>query len=147
MQREKLWNMAQMHPPSKVVLHWEYGTLLPSQVPQPTCYWKWVGVPIPLKQDNFTSEASWAFKMARNPCQRAIIGKVGVYRATFQKTELPYMHRLRRYSCLMGAANFQVRQRQKMYKDLLHFPVVFVNSNVCICCPVSCSYQCDTVFT
>ena len=30
----------------------------PSQVPQPTCYWKWVGFPIPLKQANLTLRAS-----------------------------------------------------------------------------------------
>ena len=35
-----------------------------SQVPQPTCYWKWVGFTIPLKQDNFTLRASRAFNMA-----------------------------------------------------------------------------------
>ena len=29
-----------------------------SQVPQPTCYWKWVGFPIPLKQANLTLRAS-----------------------------------------------------------------------------------------
>ena len=36
-----------------------------SQVPQPTCYWKWVGSTIPLKQDNLTLQASRAFNMAR----------------------------------------------------------------------------------
>ena len=36
-----------------------------SQVPQPTCYWKWVGVTIPLKHHNFTLRASRAFNMAR----------------------------------------------------------------------------------
>ena len=36
-----------------------------SQVPQPTCYRKWVGCTIPLKQEFFTLEASWAFNMAR----------------------------------------------------------------------------------
>ena len=35
------------------------------QVPQPTCYWKWVGSTIPLKQDNLTLRASRAFNMAR----------------------------------------------------------------------------------
>ena len=37
----------------------------PSQVPQPTCSWKWVGCTIPLKQANLTLEASWGFNMAR----------------------------------------------------------------------------------
>ena len=32
--------------------------LLPGQVPQPTCFWKWVGCTIPLKQANLTLEAS-----------------------------------------------------------------------------------------
>ena len=32
-----------------------------SQIPQPTCYWKWVGFKIPLKQHNFTLRASRAF--------------------------------------------------------------------------------------
>jgi len=36
----------------------------PSQVLQPTCHWKWVGCTIPLKQDNFTLEASWDFNRA-----------------------------------------------------------------------------------
>ena len=30
----------------------------PSQVPQPTCYWKWVGVTMPLKAGNFSLQPS-----------------------------------------------------------------------------------------
>ena len=41
--------------------------VLTSQVPQPTCFWKWVGSTIPLKQDNLTLQASRAFNMARTP--------------------------------------------------------------------------------
>ena len=41
------------------------GWVRSSQVPQPTCYWKWVGSTIPLKQDNLTLQASRAFNMAR----------------------------------------------------------------------------------
>ena len=40
------------------------GSPQSSQVPQPTCYWKWVGVPLPLKHHNFTLQASRAFIMA-----------------------------------------------------------------------------------
>ena len=46
-------------------LLWWWSSDQSSQVPQPTCYWKWVGFTIPLKQDNFTLRASRAFNMAR----------------------------------------------------------------------------------
>ena len=36
---------------------------IPCQIPQPTCYWKWVGCKIPLKQENLTLK----------PCSSAIL--------------------------------------------------------------------------
>ena len=47
----------------EVVIIWRNFSWKPeqpgsSQVPQPTCYWKWVGFPIPLKQANLTLRAS-----------------------------------------------------------------------------------------
>ena len=46
------------NPSNLVPTHHPMCELPPSQVPQPTCYWKWVGFPIPLKQANLTLRAS-----------------------------------------------------------------------------------------
>ena len=82
---------------------------IPSQVPQPTCYWKWVGVPLPLKHHNFTLQASRAFNIAHTLGTSVLFGIVRVQRAVFQLTELSYIHWLRRYSRLTGTAGFVVR--------------------------------------
>ena len=71
-----------------------------------------VGLTIPLKQDNFTLQASWAPNMAHTHAKVMIFGIVRVWRAVFQLTELSYMHRLRCYSRLTGTANLEVRHRQ-----------------------------------
>ena len=51
---------------------------LPSQVPQPTCYWKWVGVSMPKKVGNFSlrpsSTAIWR-------CSRLSGGLLSSYRS------------------------------------------------------------------
>ena len=51
------------------------------------------------------------------------------------------MQRLRRDSCLTGAANFNFLHRQYLHKDLFQFSVVFPDSNVCISCATSCHCQ------
>ena len=50
---------------------------------------------------------------------------VRVFKATFQLTDLAYMHWLQRYSCLTGTANLEVRHRQYLYKDLSIFQLYF----------------------
>ena len=52
---------------------------------------------------------------------------VRVFKATFQLTDPSYMHWLRRYSCLTGTANLEVRHLQYLYKDLSLFLTVFLN--------------------
>ena len=45
-------------------------------------YWKWVGVPLPLKHHNFTLQASRAFNMAHT-LEQANLLESSVYREQF----------------------------------------------------------------
>ena len=46
----------------------------PSQVPQPTCSWKWVGVPNPLYAGNFSSDLSGQKKFRESLSDGVLIG-------------------------------------------------------------------------
>ena len=82
-----------------------------SQVPQPTCYWKWVGSTIPLKQDNLTLQASRAFNMARtleqvNLLEKSAYGEFSVARtfihelvATLQLPDSPHTDSSKQFTC------------------------------------------------